>query len=74
MKMTGYAYIASHGETFDSIAFAVYGNEAHAVELLQANPKLDDLMVFKGGEMVLLPEIVNEDKGDYVPQVAPWRV
>ena len=63
----GYEYLCSAGETFDSVALAVYGDEKYAAEYLQR-------MVFSGGERLALPETgtvldrTGEDTG-----TAPWK-
>lgn len=72
MEMTGYQYNCSGGETFDSVAREVYGDEKYAAELLQANPTLCEKTVFGGGEAVLLPVIVQPESYT-LPDSAPWR-
>lgn len=72
MKESGYAYLCSAGETFDSIALAVYGNEKYAAELLSFNPELCEKMVFVGGETLILPVIdISENEAD--AESAPWK-
>ena len=36
--MSGYEYHCAGGETFDSAALEIYGDEKYAAELLCANP------------------------------------
>lgn len=74
MRLSGRGYIASHGETFDSIALMIFGDEKYAADLLQANPELDGILVMQGGEVVKLPIVDTSSNGDYVPQIAPWKV
>ena len=74
MTLSGKVYIASQGETFDSIALVMFGHEKHTAALLEANPELDGILVFNGGERVRLPIVDTTDNGDYVPQRAPWKV
>ena len=80
--MTGYGYIASERESFDSIALEVYGNEEHAKELLMANPQYTGLLRFKGGEIIALPVVedeadidddIDEDEEDLPTSIAPWK-
>ena len=52
----GYEYLCSAGETFDSVALAVYGDEKYAAELMAANGEYLQRMVFSGGERLALPE------------------
>lgn len=79
MTLSGRTYLCSAGETFDSVALEVYGNEIYAAELLNANPALCRIQVFSGGETLELPviEIVETDdeegEGEYMPANAPWK-
>ena len=75
MTSSGKVYICSAGETFDSIALAVYKDEKYACELLNANPALCNTLIFSGGEELELPVVeVPESDGDaYVPANAPWK-
>lgn len=76
MTLSGQGYICSAGESFDSVALSVYGNEAFAAELLNANPELCGKMIFEGGEILRLPvvEVVTNDSGmETAPTVAPWK-
>lgn len=76
MTLSGRVYICSAGETFDSVALAVYGDEVFACELLNANPKLSTTPIFQGGEILELPvvEVQEDDNGEvYAPASAPWK-
>ena len=73
MKMSGYQYVCAGGETFDSIAREVYGDEKYASELMCANPHLTDLSVFTGQESLLLPQIDISEDADESPVTAPWK-
>lgn len=70
----GYEYLCSAGETFDSVALAVYGDEKYVAELMAANGEYLQRMVFSGGERLVLPETgtvldrTGEDTG-----TAPWK-
>lgn len=68
-------WIASSGESFDMIAFNVYGDEKYASEIMTANPTLCDKMNMTGGEIVKLPVIdIPEDiEEDYESANAPWK-
>ena len=62
------------GETADSIAFSIYGDEKYAAELLCANPEHAGKLVMTGGELWHLPVIdVPEDDMKGTPQKAPWK-
>lgn len=76
MTLSGKGYRCSAGETFDSVALTVYGNENYACELLNANPALCTIPIFSGGEILLLPVVeIPEDEGDVeqMPDRAPWK-
>ena len=49
MELSGYIYICSAGETFDSIALALWDDENYAADLLCANPEYCTQQVFSGG-------------------------
>ena len=75
MDMSGYIYNCTGGETFDSVALEVYGDEKYAAELLCANPELCEKMIFAGGEILLLPvvEIPEEAEAEQQSANAPWK-
>lgn len=77
MKMSGFAYVCSGGETFDSIALELWGDEKHAADLLCANPEKCTQQVFTGGEELYVPVVEmpedNDDETVTEPSKAPWR-
>lgn len=76
MTLSGNTYHCAGGETFDSVALRVYGNEKHSAELLCANPALCRIPTFIGGEILSLPVVVvpeEEDCGVYSSVKAPWK-
>ena len=74
MKLSGYIYKASAGETADSIARAVYGDEKYAEDLICANPEMSGKIAMRGGEEWLLPQIELPTRTQMViPQTAPWK-
>ena len=76
MELSGLRYVAADGESFDSVAMEVYGDEKYAAELLNANPALAGKMVFEGGEEIQLPvvEVPEEEmENAYMPDRAPWK-
>ena len=76
MTLSGYTYQCSAGESFDSVALAVYDDEKYAAELMNANPDLVHLMVFEGGELLFLPVVEipeDDDETEYAPSTAPWK-
>lgn len=62
-------YTTVQGDTFDSIAYDMYGDERYMRLLAEANwPRLDTL-VFSAGVVLNVPDIP-----DVVPENAPfWR-
>ena len=77
MTLSGQGYICSAGDTYDSVALSVYGDEKYACELLTANPELCTITVFSGGEILKLPVAEIPDTGgdgeNYMPAKAPWK-
>lgn len=76
MTLSEQVYKCAAGETFDSVALAVYGDEKYAAELLNANPTLCHIPVFAGGELLDLPVVeipAQESENDYMPATAPWK-
>lgn len=45
------------GDTWDLIAFKLYGNEYYMNQLLDANPKHLDTVIFEAGIVLNVPEI-----------------
>ena len=70
MTLSGQGYRCSAGETFDSVALAVYGDEKYACEILNANPALCTIPVFRGGE-ILEPRIKANAAIHPVPCILP---
>lgn len=76
MTLSGQLYQCSAGETFDSAALDIYGNEKYACELLNANPSLCHLSIFSGGELLNLPVVEIPEENDdnaYIPSSVPWK-
>lgn len=75
MILSGYYYPASAGETFDSIALAVYGDEKFAPELMNANPEEAKKLVLTGGEYLKIPIVAaaNDKETGGVISKAPWK-
>lgn len=77
MNLSGMLYQCVAGETFDSVALEIYGNEKYACELLTANPELCLVTMFSGGELLSIPvvEIISDEdeEEETVPVTAPWK-
>ena len=63
-------YKAKTGETWDLIAYRLYGNEMAATDIIALNPRLTDVIIFEGGEKLNLPEKVETTD---TSTLAPWR-
>lgn len=68
MTDSGYVYTTSGGESFDSVALEVYGDEKYAADLIRANTEYWDVCVFSGGEVLRLPVIETA-----MEAAAPWK-
>ena len=78
MTISGTLYQCTAGETFDSVALEVYGDEAYACELMSANPEYSTIPIFTGGELLDLPviEVPSDDdveEEEYVSTNPPWK-
>ena len=76
MILSGTKFQCVAGETWDSVALVVYGNERYAAELLNANPQLCFIPMFNGGELLDMPviNVVPSSKTmRYIPETAPWK-
>ena len=73
MRLSGTQYQCVAGETFDSVALAVYGDERHSCDLLCANPGLSLIPVFTGGELLDLPVIDAPEADGRMTATAPWK-
>lgn len=62
-------YIASERETFDEIAFRIYGDEKYSYLLLGANPQQSHKIMMEGGETLIAPELTEETDGG----LPPWK-
>jgi len=60
------------GDTWDTIAWRVYGNVLRTQELMEAreNIRLLDVEVFPAGTVVAVPEVETPSATDGLP---PWR-
>ena len=54
---TGIIYTAKAGDTWDRLAFNAWTDEGLMHLLIAANPDLASIVVFEGGEKVLIPDI-----------------
>ena len=71
MEITGYLqHIAKKGETPDILAFKYYNDEFMSSYILETNTQYNDIIVFEGGEELLIPvfDTIEDDS-----TLAPWR-
>lgn len=62
-------YTTTQGESWDSIAYKLYGSEKYMRYLIEANWPLLDTLVFSGGTEIVVPDLPDE-----VDEDAPfWR-
>ena len=55
-------YTASFGDTWDTIAYKVCGDEFECDTLRRANRPYSDILVFDGGELLIIPSDIGEMK------------
>lgn len=63
-------YITSQSDTYDLIAYDLYGNEFLASDIVALNPEYAGVLVFDAGVELKVP--VYDDPSD-AERVAPWR-
>ena len=63
-------YTTIQGDTFDSIAFRMFGDEAYMEKLIKANWEHADTLVFSSGTTLIIPEIEESSVDDDAPF---WR-
>lgn len=71
MEPSGKCYLCSDGETFDSVALLLFGDEKYAPALMLANPDLVRRFRLRGGDVLLIPEVDTDDPSS--DGMAPWK-
>lgn len=67
-----YNYKTKAGDTFDSLALAMYNNERLAHRIISYNPDYSGTVVFESGVLLRLPIYDNEISA--TPEtLPPWR-
>jgi phage tail protein X len=69
-------YTTALGDTWDNIAFNLYGSEKYAEQLMAANQRADllEIIVFDAGTVLTLPDIdVSAESDTDVDSLPPWR-
>jgi len=62
-------YTTSQGDTWDLMAYDLYGDEKYMHYLIEANWPLLDILVFSSGTPIVVPDITEEARED----VPFWR-
>jgi hypothetical protein len=65
-------YITKLGDTFDSIAFSLLGDRKYTKELMEANAKHLETVIFSAGITLNIPEL-SEDLQTETSELPPWR-
>ena len=63
-------YVTSQGDTWDSIAYNLFGSEGYMGILMDANLDLLDVLVFSAGTVIQVPEEIPEEVDEDMPF---WR-
>ena len=63
-------YTTIQGETWDQIAYKVYGGEEYAAFLMANNYPFLNVLVFSAGTVLNTPDIPWYEESDELP---PWR-
>lgn len=61
-------YTTIQGDTWDIIAFKVYGNEKYMTALAEANPAYCDVVFFSAGVELIAPDIAKP-----LLDLPPWK-
>ena len=62
-------YSTKQYDTFDKIAYELYGNESVASYIIDANPEYADVIIFSAGVSLYLPKLEMVEKST-LPQ---WK-
>lgn len=61
-------YTTAQGDTWDMIAYKVYGNEKYMINLIDANPEYCDIVTFSSGIDLAVPDI-----DEPIINLPPWK-
>lgn len=62
-------YPTVQGDTWDAIAFKVYGDSAYMVDLIRANPAHIGIAVFSAGVELVCPDVATP----VAQTLPPWK-
>ena len=63
-------YTTVLGDTWDMIAFKIWGKEKYAKELVEANLNYVEIIIFSAGVVLNVPNITNTTDNSSLP---PWK-
>ena len=63
-------YVTTQSDTFDLIAYDLYGDEYRASDIVELNPEYSGTLVFPAGVELKVPVYNDPTEADHV---APWR-
>lgn len=63
-------YTTAQGETWDEIAYKIYGREGYADVLMAGNYPFLDILVFSAGTVLDIPDLPEYDD----EELPPWRL
>lgn len=63
-------YIASYGETWESISMDFYGSPYKIAELISSNPMYSDVLIFEENTELNIPILEDKSEND---TLAPWK-
>ena len=66
------SYTTTQDDTWDSIAFRLWGREHLMNMLLQANPDFADILVFPAGVVLAVPDVDLTATINPVSELPPW--
>lgn len=66
-------YKTAQGDTWDSIAFAFYGNEKYADILMKINYKKIKWFIFPAGVEIIISNIQENENEEYNLDYPEWR-
>lgn len=65
-------YRTVSGDTWDLIAFKIYGSEGYFHDLIRSNLRLIDIAIFDADIPIIIPEITDEEN-DNDERLPPWK-
>ena len=63
-------YTTVQGDTFDLIAYKIFGSNNYLDLLMEANEDKLNIFVFSAGEVLNIPEV---DEANTIKNLPPWR-